>query len=249
MAKLINEIGNTYGYLTVIERAKNIDGRARWLCKCKCGNEIIATGKLLRNGKVKSCGCLKKEKLIQRNIENAGNIEGKRFGKLIAKKYLYDIDRKNGHKDRVWLCQCDCGNTTEVVTRYLKSGDVSSCGCSNSKGNSLITRLLNQYHIKYNTEYTFNNFVTPNGGNYRYDFALFDNDNNLKCLIEYQGSIHFKNGTGWNTDKNLQQVQKRDKEKFDFCKENGIKLYYITYKDDIEEKLKEILNEQYDSNC
>ena len=40
-----NEIGNIYGYLTVIERAENSsDGRARWKCKCKCGNESVVLG-------------------------------------------------------------------------------------------------------------------------------------------------------------------------------------------------------------
>ena len=53
-----NEIGNTYGYLTVIERAENTkEGRAQWKCKCKCGNELIVLGKHLRSGNTKSCGC------------------------------------------------------------------------------------------------------------------------------------------------------------------------------------------------
>ena len=35
MASLKDEVGNKYGYLTVIERAENDkEGRARWLCKC-----------------------------------------------------------------------------------------------------------------------------------------------------------------------------------------------------------------------
>lgn len=33
MAKLINEVGNIYTYLTVLERAENDkQGRAQWLC-------------------------------------------------------------------------------------------------------------------------------------------------------------------------------------------------------------------------
>ena len=45
---LKNEIGNTYTYLTVIERAENTkEGRARWLCQCKCGNMVIVLGKHL----------------------------------------------------------------------------------------------------------------------------------------------------------------------------------------------------------
>ena len=32
MARTINEVGNTYGYLTVLERAGSKDNRAMWLC-------------------------------------------------------------------------------------------------------------------------------------------------------------------------------------------------------------------------
>ena len=65
MGRKINEIGNVYGYLTVIDSAPSKDNRAMWLCKCKCGNECVVSGKQLRNGHTKSCGCLKKEKTIQ----------------------------------------------------------------------------------------------------------------------------------------------------------------------------------------
>nr|DAM36830.1 MAG TPA: PVL ORF-50-like family [Caudoviricetes sp.] len=34
------------------------NNRTVWGCICDCGNYKIVQGKLLRNGKVKSCGCL-----------------------------------------------------------------------------------------------------------------------------------------------------------------------------------------------
>lgn len=55
----IDEIGNKYGLLTVIEKyGKNQEGRILWRCKCDCGNEKITLGKSLRAGLVKSCGCI-----------------------------------------------------------------------------------------------------------------------------------------------------------------------------------------------
>lgn len=58
--KTKSEIGNIYGLLTVIEKAENRRyGSVAWKCKCKCGNEVIISGKELRNGDTKSCGCLK----------------------------------------------------------------------------------------------------------------------------------------------------------------------------------------------
>lgn len=55
----INEIGNKYGRLTVVEEAgRDKDGRVLWRCLCECGNEKITLGKSLRAGLVLSCGCL-----------------------------------------------------------------------------------------------------------------------------------------------------------------------------------------------
>ena len=55
----INEIGNKYGLLTVIEEAgRNSQGRTLWKCQCDCGNTTITTGKNLRRGYTSSCGCL-----------------------------------------------------------------------------------------------------------------------------------------------------------------------------------------------
>mgnify|MGYP001624221728 FL=1 len=53
--------GMKFGRLTVIEFYKKINHVAYWKCRCNCGNEIIASGILLRNGSVKSCGCYKKD--------------------------------------------------------------------------------------------------------------------------------------------------------------------------------------------
>jgi hypothetical protein len=33
------------------------------LCKCECGNTVIAIGSKLRHGRTKSCGCLHQEML------------------------------------------------------------------------------------------------------------------------------------------------------------------------------------------
>lgn len=59
MTKLIDITGQTFGRLIVVEHAGSRSNRALWRCRCECGNELIAQGKLLRKGKVKSCGCLR----------------------------------------------------------------------------------------------------------------------------------------------------------------------------------------------
>ena len=54
--KLINEIGNKYGLLTVLEKTKDKDNRTAWLCQCECGNTKIVRGPDLRKGKITTCG-------------------------------------------------------------------------------------------------------------------------------------------------------------------------------------------------
>lgn len=248
MGAKINEIGNVYGYLTVIDKAPSKNGRAMWLCKCKCGNTCEVSGKLLRSGKTKSCGCLKREKTIQRNMERGGgDLTGQRFGKLTVIGFEEWLDHGNGHRDRMWRCKCDCGNECVVNHRYLRFGETESCGCMHSRGNATILRWLNANHYNFQSEYSFQDLKSKNNNvPYRFDFAIFDDNNNLKCLIEYQGNIHFKTTpNGWNNEKALADCQRRDKIKFDYCQKNNIKLYYITYKEIIEDRLEEIMNEQF----
>ena len=65
MARCIDETGNTYGRLTVIERINNDHyGFAQWLCECECGETVEVRGIALRKGHTKSCGCLQKEHAV-----------------------------------------------------------------------------------------------------------------------------------------------------------------------------------------
>ncbi len=63
MGKSINLLGQKFNLLEVIRyNGKNKYGANLWLCKCNCGNEKVVSSGDLRNKKVQSCGCLKKDK-------------------------------------------------------------------------------------------------------------------------------------------------------------------------------------------
>ena len=56
--KLINLIGQTFGTLTVMSKARrNKYGHLYWLCECSCGKTTEVIGHTLRSGETKSCGC------------------------------------------------------------------------------------------------------------------------------------------------------------------------------------------------
>ena len=214
-----------------------------WNCKCKCGNELVVLGKHLRSGNTRSCGCYQRERASKSNMNRGGDLTGKRFGRLVVIGEDGFVIKKDGRHVRLWVCQCDCGNICKVQHQYLNCGDTNSCGCINSIGNMTINHILNKSGIKYKSEYEFKDFIC-NSYPYRFDFALFNEENELLCLIEYQGDIHFEyHNNGWNTREKFLERQRRDQEKFEYCKNNGIILHYITYKEDIEKRMEEILSE------
>ena len=59
-------LGQKFNRLLVIAESKPINKRAAWLCQCDCGVNKIVKSEELKNGDTKSCGCLNKEKRIER---------------------------------------------------------------------------------------------------------------------------------------------------------------------------------------
>lgn len=74
---------------------------------------------------------LKRLGITTRSKPDAATIIGQRFGRLRVIE-LASVDR---HGKRRYLCQCDCGNETVVLTSSLHSGETQSCGCLRSELN------------------------------------------------------------------------------------------------------------------
>lgn len=53
------------------------------------------------------------------------DLTGKRFGKLI----VMERAENNKHKESMWVCLCDCGNTSVISGNNLAQGRTKSCGC------------------------------------------------------------------------------------------------------------------------
>lgn len=238
----INEIGNVYGYLTVIARDNNNkDGRACWICQCKCGNTVTVPGKHLRSGNTQSCGCYQRQRAHESNLLRSESLVGKKIGKLQILSEAGFIERSSGRKSRIYNCLCDCGNICLIQHVYLNCGDTSSCGCIRSKGELQIRQLLEGLKIDFQQEFCFNDLksIYP----LRFDFALFKNEQ-LIGLIEYQGEQHTNKNNGWYSEDMIQH----DIMKQNYCINNNIPLIIIPYKRNydvqIEDlKLEELLND------
>lgn len=57
------------------------------------------------------------------------DLTGQRFGRLVVIKRASDHIKPSGQKEKMWACQCDCGN--QIISSYtnLTSGNTKSCGC------------------------------------------------------------------------------------------------------------------------
>ena len=226
--KRIDLTGKVFGKLTVIKsmpsRRSGESTLSSWLCKCECGNIVEVTGQNLRRGNTTSCGCTR---LGQ-------DLTGKRFGSLVVLR-RDDVDHSK------WVCVCDCGKITKKHGGHLVAGSTISCGCkARSKNEAIIANLLEENNVHFLPEYSFKNLKRRStNGLLRFDFAIFDADEEIVALIEYQGPQHFLD-LG---DFGKMQREETDELKRAFCTTNNIKLYEILYSEDTEKRCKEIIEE------
>lgn len=72
MAKLKDITGQKFGKWTVLEHKEKRGQAHYWLCKCECGNTAIVRGGSLAQGTSKSCGCVGRQKTIERSTKHGG---------------------------------------------------------------------------------------------------------------------------------------------------------------------------------
>lgn len=205
-----------FGKLQAIKPApKRNDRYTRWVCKCECGNEIEVRTDYLTSLHTTSCGC-EKAKYFNKTV-----VLNQAYGLLTPLAYD-EIQQK-------YLCKCECGNQVYVKGYNLNNGNTQSCGCLKSKGELKINQLLSALGMQYQTQYSFNDCRFPDTNRLAYfDYAIFNN-NELICLIEYDGTQH---QYGWNQNEiSLQKIQIHDKIKDNYCLIHNIPLIRIPCSD------------------
>ena len=108
--------------------------------------------------------------------------------------------------------------------------------CKKSKGVNEICDILQKFNIQFETEKTLKGCISKNS----LYFDIFIPKNNV--FIEYDGEQHFIPIKKWGGEENLKGIKERDQIKNKFCFDRNIKLFRISYKDVIEEKVKEIIS-------
>lgn len=144
------------------------------------------------------------------------------------------------NKSKIKIKHNTCNFKYEVAPNNFLSNESRCPNCSKSKGEKKISQYLDNLNITYKQEHRFtdcrNKIPLP------FDFAIFNNNNELQFLIEFDGEFHFENTRADKFIKKHNIIEgtiQRDKIKNEYCKVNNIPLIRIPYfqKDRIEEIL------------
>lgn len=96
-----------------------------------------------------------------------------------------------------------------------------------SIGEGNVDKELSCLGLNYSRQKTFTDLVGPGGHKLRFDFALYNEANNLVALIEYQGQQHYEPRINdlWGK----QQRETTDSMKKEYCSAHNIPLFEIKY--------------------
>jgi ribosomal protein S27E len=214
--------GQKFGRLTVLEldhkqKLKNGGNVIYWKCQCDCGNIKVLSSSHLKSGASKSCGCLNKELIVQRN----------HFQKPIyptlkeARKDLYEclVNKSDGNyslkSNETVKVKCpNCNTIYNIKMFYYTDIGVKCPKCSKgiSYPNKFMYCVLEQLGYDFETERTFD---WSNGK--KYDFYIEE----LNCIIEAHGKQHYED-CSWST---AEEQQQNDEYKYNLAINNGIKNY------------------------
>ena len=230
--KMVDLTGQTINGIIVhgpVEEQGGARKHKRWYCTCPICKEIfIASSQHLRdkNKPISMCvNCSRKQ---------FNDLTGRQFGRLTALSRDWDARTKRIR----YICKCECGSTVSVQENHLSEGKIQSCGCLTSSGEEYIAIFLSKNNIKFEKQKTFDG--CKNKRLLLFDFYIPA----INTVIEYQGIQHFEPVEFFGGEIAFQDLKKRDKIKQEYCKLHGINYIAISYNENIDSALINILSNE-----
>lgn len=169
-------IGKKFNRLTILRFShKDKWNDKMFECECECGNKIIAIGSHVKNGKIKSCGCLRRDKAKQTKhglcysriyrvwaglkdkCSNKNNINYVYYGARGIKIYkewndsfesFYQWAINNGHKEEILTN----GINKWTIDRIDNNGNYEPSNCRWVDMNQQSKNKRNSILVKFNNE-------------------------------------------------------------------------------------------------
>jgi hypothetical protein len=221
--KAIKKHGDWYDY----SKVEYVNSKTKVLIICPDHGEFWQTP----NSHLRGSGCpycsgviLNKEIFVERSIEKHGDW------------YDYSkVEYVNNYTKVLIICP-DHGEFWQTPNSHLTG---SGCPyCKKSKLEMLVNKIITQNNIRFKQNYREFDWL-KNIRKLELDFYLQE----YNIAIECQGEQHFKKHGYFGGQKKLEYTQQNDLIKKQLCEEHGVRLFYINYDDNVEEKLKEIIEE------
>ena len=150
-------------------------------------------------------------------------------------KYDYSKVKYINTDTKVCIICPEHGEFWQMPYDHLQGQGCSKCYRSVLEENVAI--ILKEKNINYTQQKTFS--WLKNKNKLRLDFYLPD----YNIAIECQGRQHFEIVESFGGIEGFKYIQNNDKIKKILCEKNNLKLYYITYKENVDEKISKILND------
>jgi hypothetical protein len=169
-----------------------------------------------------------------------------RIYKLVGDEYTVLGEYKGADK-KIKIKHNVCGHIWNPIASNFVNNGRRCPKCAYSKGEDMICKILDKNKLNYQAQYRFND--CKNIKPLPFDFAIFNKDNELLFLIEYQGEQHyqpvkFNSISDEKANENLVNTRKRDNMKKIYCENNSITLLIIKYNEF--ENLEKIINKKLD---
>lgn len=200
---------------------------------CECGHEWdVKPTSFLKGTRCPKCngGIRKTTEQFKREVHE-----------LVQDEYVVLGEYEN-NITRVPILHIVCGEISDLCPiDFIQGG--RCLHCNTSHGEKEIYSFLTNNSFIFKMQFKFKKCKRKRS--LPFDFAIFDNSENLICLIEYDGIQHFEHIEVFGGLEAHLDCKRNDQIKNTYCEENNIKLIRIPYWDfnNIEEILnKELIN-------
>lgn len=152
-------------------------------------------------------------------------------------------------REEIYLKCLKCDIVFKTLPRHFDNesvkdvyGKCPNCVRRFSNGENKVYNIIRRLGYSIVPEYKFSDCVDVKP--LRFDFALFDSDNKLVCLIEYQGKQHYEYNDFFFEDRqHYERVINRDDIKRKYCKDNKHILIEVPY---WEKEIKSFLKKEFE---
>ncbi|MBZ9622937.1 hypothetical protein G9F71_008725 [Clostridium sp. FP2] len=213
--EIFDIVGNEYEVLGEYTKADNPILMKHSLC----GNEYsVRTISFLRGDRCPKCQHRSYAKTTEEFKEEVFKLAGNEY--KVLGEYV-----RNSEKIKLRHNSPKCKSPDFLMTPSSFIAGQRCPKCKASKGEKRVREFLKERHFIFKEQYRIKD--CKNIRPLPFDFAVFDKDESINCLIEYQGKQHYK---GWDSGReSLENIQFRDNIKAKYCEDNHIKLLLIPY--------------------